>query len=95
MDDTNSTQIKEDMLHITVEVTEEYNRATKGHAPFNTAHEGFAVLLEEVDELKAEVWKNKTKRDPEQMRREAVQVAAMAMRFIHDVCDTPGKVRIA
>ena len=53
----------------------------------NSAHEGFAVLLEEVDELKAHVWTNQGRRDLAAMRREAIQVAAMAVRFVHDVCD--------
>ena len=68
------------------EVIEEYGRATKSNGAFNSAHEGFAVLLEEVDELKAEVWKNRKTRDLVLMKKEAVQVAAMAIRFIADVC---------
>ena len=55
--------------------------------PFNSAHEGYAVLLEEVDELKAHVWMNQKRRDIEAMRAEAIQVAAMAVRFVRDVCD--------
>lgn len=55
--------------------------------PFNSAHEGFAVLQEEVDELWEVVRaKGRTK---ERMREEAVQIAAMALRFIEDVCDKP------
>jgi hypothetical protein len=56
-------------------------------ARFNSAHEGYAVILEELDELWAEV---KGKVSPAQrlaMRKEAIQVAAMALRFIEDVCD--------
>jgi len=63
-------------------VIEEHGRATKGIPAFNSVHEGFAVILEEVDELKAEVWKKPRLRDKAQMRKEAVQVAAMAMRFL-------------
>ncbi len=63
-------------------VTEEFNRATENIPPFNSAHEGYAVLLEEVDELKAEVWKKDRERDRARMRKEAAQVAAMAMRFL-------------
>lgn len=55
--------------------------------PMNSAHEAYAVLLEEVDELKAHVWTNQKRRDIEAMREEAIQVAAMAVRFIRDVCD--------
>ena len=54
---------------------------------FNSAHEGLAVLLEEVDELKAHVWTNQKRRDLSAMQKEAIQVAAMAIRFAEEVCD--------
>lgn len=57
--------------------------------PMVSAHEGWAVLYEEVDELWTEVKGNKG--DPvayrAAMRKEAVQVAAMAIAFIAEVCD--------
>jgi hypothetical protein len=55
---------------------------------FNSAHEGYAVLLEEFDELWDEVKKNPTKRDPAAMRKEAIQVAAMAIRFAAECCES-------
>lgn len=70
-------------LHVGALVDGELWRARQQHpAPFNSAHEGFAVLLEEVEELKAEVFKRN--RDESAMFKEAVQVAAMAHRFIQD-----------
>lgn len=54
-----------------------------------SAHEGMAIILEEVDELKEIVWKKPQLRSKEDMRREAVQIAAMALRFIFDVCQKP------
>lgn len=72
--------------YIIDEVLAELARAEAAFPPFHSAHEGFAVLLEEVDELKAEVWKSPAKRDPARLRAEAIQVAAMAIRFIKDVC---------
>jgi hypothetical protein len=69
------------------DVMVEYNKATDSYPPFNSAHEGYAVLLEEVEELKAHVWMKQGMRINHRMRQEAVQVAAMALRFINDICD--------
>jgi hypothetical protein len=69
-----------------VAVSDELQRAERDYPAFNSAHEGFAVILEEVDELKAEVWKSPKNRNMAAMEREAVQVAAMALRFLRDVC---------
>ena len=66
-------------------VITEYGQVCAENAPFNSAHEGYAVLLEEMDELKAEVWKKRHIRDINRMRKEAVQVAAMALCFLTDV----------
>lgn len=83
------------------EIDAELYRAKNGHAAQNSAHEGYAVLLEEVDELWDEIKKNKRERDPAKMRAEAVQVAAMAIRFIQDVIDSkapppkPAKIKRA
>ena len=70
---------------IVEDIQTEYIKAVSKHGSFNSAHEGFAVLNEEIDEL----WDEVKKRDKSKanMRKEAVQVAAMAVRFIHDVCD--------
>jgi hypothetical protein len=63
---------------------EELERATRKFPPMTSAHEGYAILLEEVDEL----W-HAVKHEPvEQVQKEAVQVAAMALRFVRDVCET-------
>lgn len=66
------------------EVLAELERATALHGPMNSAHEGYAVLQEEVDELWEEVKTNP--RNDVAMRKEAVQVAAMAIRFLMDCC---------
>ena len=47
-------------------IIREFARATSMNGAFHSAHEGYAVILEELDELKEEVWKkavekNKTK----------------------------------
>ncbi|MFA5307056.1 MAG: hypothetical protein WC365_06425 [Candidatus Babeliales bacterium] len=73
------------------EALKEAKKATLRYPPFNSMHEGYSVLYEEVDELWAEVkaWKMNNP-DPENiknLRTEAIHVAAMALRFIHDLCD--------
>lgn len=71
----------------TLDAVFELGKATARYAPFNSAHEGYAVLLEEAEELWDEIKKRQGARDIKRMRHEAVQVAAMALRFIEDVCD--------
>lgn len=63
------------------EILEEYLAATAIHGPFHSPHEGYGVLAEEFDELFDEV---KANNKPAQ-RAEAIQVAAMALRYIMDV----------
>lgn len=74
--------------YIAVEAADELDRAIRRFGPMASPHEGYAVLLEEMDELWQEVKDNK--RLPDEylpaMRAEALQVAAMAMRFVLDVC---------
>ena len=54
---------------------------------FNSAHEGYGVLKEEVDELWDCVKVKQKNRDLLKMKLEAIQVAAMAIRFAVEVCD--------
>lgn len=67
------------------EVGAELMKATSCHGSFASAHEGYAVILEELDEVKAEVWKKSTERNRDNMRKELTQVAAMAVRMILDL----------
>jgi len=75
--------IVEDVME---EVEKELTRAVKMHGPMHSAHEGWAVIKEEMDELWAEIMKKKELRNQENMREEAIQIAAMAARFVIDVC---------
>jgi hypothetical protein len=73
---------------LAAEVLEELQRAVAKHPrSFNSSHEGYAVILEELDELWDEVKRQSDDRSYARMRKEAVQVGAMALRFILDVCD--------
>lgn len=72
------------------DLVEEIEAATSKFPPMNSAHEGFAVLKEEVDELWDHVKVKQGERDIEAMRKEAIQIAAMAIRFATDVCKPDG-----
>jgi len=72
-------------VEITNQIRLEYIRARTKHRPMVSAHEGYAVIKEELDELWDEV---KTKKfDPERARVECIQIAAMALAFANEVCD--------
>jgi hypothetical protein len=51
-----------------------------------SGHEGLAVIEEEFLELRLEVFWGK---DPAKLREEAVQLAAMALRFLCDIAKRP------
>lgn len=74
------------------EIGKEVSSAEAKWPPMNSAHEAYAVLLEEVHELWDHVRTNQKRRDQEAMRSEAIQVAAMAVRFVRDVIDG-GRIR--
>jgi hypothetical protein len=68
---------------ILASVREEVLAAATKHKPMNSAHEGYAVLLEEVDEL----WEH-VKADTgytDDAMDEAIQVAAMGVRYVLDL----------
>jgi hypothetical protein len=61
----------------------ELNEAiSKFPTPFNSSHEGFAVLKEEVDELWDEIKNDKSPGSKERQIEEAIQIGAMAAKFI-------------
>jgi hypothetical protein len=62
-------------------VEDEYRRAVAGHpVGMHSAHEAYAVILEELEEFWEEVRLKREERNPLHMRDELVQVAAMALR---------------
>ena len=69
----------------------EVRRARSMFPVMHSAHEGYAVLLEEMDELKAHVWMKQSKRDYAALRKEAIQVAAMALAFAAEICDAENR----
>lgn len=77
----------EKLGQLLTDVEAEVHAATQKWPAMNSAHEGYGVLMEEVDELWDEIKIKQKNRDLEKMRKEAIQVAAMAIRFAHDVCN--------
>lgn len=75
------------MDNLLQEIKEEARRARSKFPAFNSGHEGFAVLLEEVDELWDEIKSAKGGTWNNSMREEAIQVAAMAVQFVLDLQD--------
>ena len=71
-----------DTIHVLKEIGNEVIRAESCFPEFASAHEGYAVILEEIDELWHEVKNNKDPSCKERMHTEAIQIAAMAVRFI-------------
>lgn len=65
------------------EIRSEVLRARRKHEPMNSPHEGYAVILEEVDELWEEVKKNNGRELS--ALEEAAQVSAMGVRYILDL----------
>ena len=69
-------------------IEKEFLRACIKHpVGFHSGHEGYAVIKEEVDELWDEIKEQHA--SPACLRTEAVHVAAMALRFLVDVCENP------
>jgi len=74
--------IKEDALKL---IADEHASAVGKFGAFHNAHEGWGVIREEYLELEDEIRKKQKDYDLDKMRKEAVQVGAMALRFIIDI----------
>lgn len=64
-------------------VIAEFERAHSRFPPFNSPHEGWAVIREELDELWDEIKADRGRE--ESAIKEAQQVAAMALRYLYDL----------
>lgn len=64
----------------------ELERATEQYGPFHSAHEGYAIIKEEFEELWEAVKMKPSLERVESLKEEATQVAAMAIRLIMDCC---------
>lgn len=66
-------------------VSMELQEARHKHGQLKSAHEAWAVIFEELQELQAEVFKKREQRSKESMLRELVQTAAMCQRMAEDL----------
>jgi hypothetical protein len=65
-------------------VVNELMLAQEQFPPFHSTHEGYAVILEELDELWDEIKRCQPFNWNSRLHNKAVQIAAMAIRFILD-----------
>jgi hypothetical protein len=65
------------------DVEQELDGAKRKFPPIHSLHEGYAVILEELDEFWEEAKQKTTNKD--RLRAELIQVAAMAVRTIEDL----------
>lgn len=61
-------------------------QAMRDWPPYNSAHEAYGVLMEEVEEFWDHVKTNQKRRDLPNMKKEAIQIAAVALRIATEVC---------
>lgn len=74
------TRKQQELDGFIADVRHELERAERNHAPMNSLHEAYSVILEEVDELWDLVRMKRQERNPEHVRSELLQIAAMAIR---------------
>jgi len=74
-----------DMMKFNNLVREELKRARRKHGPILSIHEGYAVILEELDEAWNEVKKQTEERNLNNLLKELIQVSAMAQKMAEDV----------
>lgn len=82
----NKAQLSDEIDIVLGHLKTELMSAMTKHGPMHGPHEGYSVILEELDELWDEVKKKGGGRDA-LAEKEALQVAAMACRYILDVLD--------
>lgn len=68
----------EKLAQALADVKEEVLRSTNKHRLFASTHEAYAVMLEELEELWTEIKANQF----DNAKREATQLAAMAVKFL-------------
>lgn len=81
--------MKDRIQEIAMEIAAEVARAERKHAPLNSPHEAWSVIYEELEELREHV-RADTGRSAD-ARKEAIQVAAMGLRYVLNLCEAGSK----
>jgi hypothetical protein len=64
----------------------EFLRASDLYPNLHSNHEAYAVIREELDELWDEIKKSKDTKGNNQIRHELIQVGAMVVRYLDNLC---------
>jgi hypothetical protein len=77
---------------LVLEVLRELEAAIQQHAPIYSGHEAYSIILADLDGFWHQVKAGSQVANPGVMRRELLQVAAMAVRAVHDLglAEDPG-----
>ncbi len=67
------------------DVVRETEHAIEQHGEFASPHEAMSVLDEEVFELRMEIYKKRDQRNISDMYTEAIQIAAVALKFANSL----------
>jgi len=67
-------------------IEHEYLRANDLYPNLHSNHEAYAVIKEEVDELWDAIKDNKDVKGNNQIRHELIQIGAMVVRYLDNLC---------
>lgn len=68
------------------EIKKEIESAQSKYPALHSNHEAYAVILEEMDELWDEIKKSKDVKGNGRIKSELIQVGAMVLRYLNDLC---------
>ena len=81
----------EQRIHILTEIAAEVERSKVHCEHFRSLHEAYAVILEELQEVWAITMQKRQNRKEDELRKELIQVAAMAVKAIESMANLVGQ----
>ena len=70
---------------LAVEIDIELGKAARHGNEFASLHEAYAVMLEELDEIWDHTRRKRRDRKRDEIRKELIQIAAMAIKGVHSL----------